>query len=477
VSVHVASKPSGARSKKAVEQGALPPAPRAPQLLQTAALLREPAGFLIGCRERLGDCYRASFIGFPRLVYVARPDLIKLAFDTDKGTGLAGAARAEFMEALVGRQSLLTLDGEEWLRQRRLLGPPLHGNAIERYRRQIAEIAAARIETWPLGAPLKLRPRMQAITLEVILRIVFGLEHSERHDRLRSLLPKLLSRGAWTAWMPKRALRGLESLDRGPRALRRANPLARLIELRDEVDSLLYAEIAERRASAAEGQRSDILSVLLSAGDQSGEPMSDAELRDELITMLEAGHETTATGLAWAFERLVRHPEVLARLEGELADGSGDSDGGGDYLKAVVQECLRVRPVVVDTARVLLEPLDLDGFRIPAGWWIATAIPAVHMHPGVWADPETFRPERFLGERVPPHAWIPFGGGQRRCIGSQLALLEMEVVIAEVVRRLRLRPANTRPEPARLSHVTMVPGRQARVLAQVRPSSRARNAP
>jgi cytochrome P450 family 135 len=464
VSAQATATPSGARSKT-VAHGVLPPGPRAPKLMQTAALLREPAGFLIGCRERLGDCYRVSFIGFPRLVYVARPDLIKLAFDTDKGTGLAGAARAEFMEALVGQHSLLTLDGKEWLRQRRLLGPPLHGNAIERYRLQVAEIAAAQIETWPLGTPLKLRSRMQAITLEVILRIVFGLEHSERHDRLRSLLPRLLSRGAWTAWMPKRALRGLERLDRAPRALRRANPLSRLIELRDEVDSLLYAEIAERRASAVEGQRSDILSVLLSARDESGEPMSDPELRDELITMLEAGHETTATGLAWAFERLVRHPEVLARLESELADGSGD------YLKAVVQESLRVRPVVVDTARVLTEPLDLDGFRIPAGWWIATAIPAVHMHPGVWADPETFRPERFLGARVPPHAWIPFGGGQRRCIGSQLALLEMEVVISEIVRRLRLRPADRSPEPARLSHVTMVPARQARVLAQVRARS------
>jgi cytochrome P450 family 135 len=463
VSVETLTRSSEAQSH-AVEHGALPPAPRAPKLIQTAALLREPARFLIRCREQLGDCYRASFIGFPRLVYVARPDLVKLAFDTDKGTGLAGAARAEFMEGLIGPHSLLTLDGEEWLRQRRLLGPPLHGNAIERYRRQIAEIAAAEVETWPLGTPLKLRPRMQAITLEAILRVVFGLERSERHERLRSLLPLLLRRGAWTAWAPKRALRGLESLDRGPRALRRANPLSRLIALRDEVDELLYAEIAERRASVGEGQRFDILSVLLAARDERGEPMSDAELRDELITMLEAGHETTATGLAWAFERLIRHPAVLGRLESELAEGSGD------YLKAVVQESLRVRPVVVDTARVLIEPLDLDGFRVPAGWWIGTAIPALHMHPEVWEEPAAFRPERFLGARVRPHAWIPFGGGQRRCIGSQLALLEMEVVIGEVVRRLRLRPVDMRPEPARLSHVTMVPARQARVLAQARSS-------
>lgn len=430
--------------------------------LQTAALLRDPAGFLIACRKRLGDCYSARFVGFPRLVYVARPDLVKLAFETDRGTGLAGAARAEFMEELVGQHSLLTLDGEQWARQRRLLGPPFHGAAIEDHRGRIAEIAASHVERWSLaGAPVRMRPLMQEITLDVILQVVFGIEDSERHDRLRRLLPELIRRGMWTAWMPERVLGAMERLDSGRGVLRRLNPLARLLEMREQVDRLIYAEIAQRRAAADLDERTDILSVLLRARDERGEPMSDVELRDELITLLEAGHETTATGLAWVFERLARHPRELGLVREEL--GGGRQDG---YLRAVIRECLRLRPVVVDTARVLLEPVRIGGFELPAGWWIATAIPAVHTHPDVWERPQQFMPERFLDGGVAPNAWIPFGGGQRRCVGSRLALIEMEVVAAEVIRRLRLRPVDPRPEAGRLHHVTIVPARQALLRAE-----------
>jgi cytochrome P450 family 135 len=446
----------------ASRERALPPGSRSPAIVQTAAALRDPAGFLIRSSKRYGDCYRMSLIGLPPLAYVARPDLVGLAFETDKGGGLAGATRAEVLEPVVGRYSLLTLDGDQWLRQRRLLGPPLHGEALGRYRAQIAEIAAREIERWPLRVPLKLRPRMQAITLEVILRVVFGLAGSERHQRLRVLLPQLIHRGAVAGFLPARALAMLERLDRRPRTARRINPVSRLADVRDEVDELLYAEIAERRGAANASERQDILSVLVAARDEHGAAMSDAELRDELVTLLEAGHETTATGLAWAFERLTRNPPVLARLEHEL------SAGDGAYLGAVVRECLRIRPVVVDTARLLTEPLELDSYTVPPGWWIATAIPAVHMNPQVWPQPQKLRPERFLSAGVPAHAWIPFGGGQRRCVGSRLALLEMEVVIAEVVRRLRLRPANRKPEAARLSHVTLVPARQAEVIATPR---------
>ena len=331
---------------------------------------------------------------------------------------------------------------------------------IENYRDQIHDIAVADIDGWPHGKPMPLRPRMQAITLEVILRLVFGIEDAARLDRLRSLLPRLTEEGAWLFWLP-RSVRW----DWFP-------PLKRLLALRDEVDAILFDEIAARRADPHVGERKDILSLLIAGGEA-----EDQELRDELMTLLAAGHETTATALAWAFERLARHPHVVDRVRAEE---------GEEYLDAVVKETLRIRPVITDVIRKLKEPMRLGEWEIPVDRHPTPAIALVHRDGRIHADRREFKPERFLNP--PPDAevsdstrggmprgarqkafsgWIPFGGGRRRCVGSHMALLEMKVVIKAVLERVDLEAPSPRGERVRIHHLTLIPARGA--LLTVRP--------
>jgi cytochrome P450 family 135 len=405
--------------------------------------------------------FRVRLVGFPRYVYVADPALAREVYAADRTVARAGEGRREFLAPLVGEHSLLCTEDEEWLRHRKLLGPVFHRKHVDGYAEEIAAIAGREIEGWPLGKPFELRPRMQAITLEVILRLVFGIEEPHRLERFRRQLPRLLEiAGGPLLWLIPPALWTREANQR--RLRRFPNPLRSFLETRDRVDELLYDEIARRRRGLDDSRR-DVLSMLLRARDEAGRGMSDVELRDQLVTLLEAGHETTATGLAWAFERLPRKPDVLARLVSEL------ERGGDEYLDAVVRETLRSRPVVLDTPRLLAGPLELGGYVIPEGWYVAPAIPTVQ---DAAADPGEFRPDRFLGE-APRDTWIPFGGGKRHCVGSHLALLEMRVVIAEVVRRLRLEPAAAEPEPQRMHHVTLVPSKGALVVAHARSASAA----
>jgi cytochrome P450 len=300
---------------------------------------------------------------------------------------------------------------------------------------------------------------MQAITLEVILRLVFGIRDAGRLNELRALLPPLIETGgSFFIWALPAALR--ERMERSPRLQRLpGSPMRRFYRLRERVDTIIYDEIARRRANP-DGERSDVLSMLLAARDERGAAMTDQELRDELVTLLEAGHETTATALAWTFERLSRHPEAVERLSSTLAAGEET------YLEAVVKEALRSRPVVFDAPRRLSGTLELDGYRVPAGWYVAPAIPLVHRAPDTFPDPDRFSPERFLGDKQPVEGWIPFGGGRRRCLGSQLALLEMKTVIAEVLRQVELQAADPADEPPRLRHVTLVPRDLTRVVAR-----------
>ena len=441
----------------------LPPGSRLPAPAQTLRLLRTPIEFLEGCRARYGRIFRAKIIGYPRLVYVADRELARRVFDTDRDIGRAGEVRREVMEPLVGRSSVLCLEGDEWLRQRKLLGPPLHGRVVESYRDEIARIAADEIGTWPQARPFALRPRMQAITLEVILRVVFGIRDAGRLRRLRELLPELIEAGMAAIVFGLLPLNSERVLNSRLLASIPASPLRRFWRLRAEADALIYDEI-ERRRAEPDGEAADVLSLLLEARDPEGRPMSNEELRDELVTLLEAGHETTATALAWTFERLVRSPTVMARLREAL-------DGGDEkYLDAVVKESLRTRPIVLDTPRLLDSTLDLDGYQIPEGWYVAPAIPLVHTDPDLYPDAAEFRPERFLEERIAPDAWIPFGGGRRRCIGSHMAMLEMKTVIAEVVDRVELHPAEPEPERARVHHVTLVPEKGTRVVAEPQPA-------
>jgi cytochrome P450 len=287
---------------------------------------------------------------------------------------------------------------------------------------------------------------MQSITLDVILRAVFGVRGEERLARFRATLPQLTEASGLVMWLP--FLR---------HNFGRWSPWARFLRMRRAVDQLVYEEISQRRADPDASERDDVLSVLLQARHEDGSHMSDLELRDELITLLTAGHETSATALAWSVERLLRNPHVLARLQSDPHDDD-------DYLEAVVKETLRVRPVVIDVARIAKREVDIGGRRIPAGTIVVPAIALVQLRPDLYPEPRAFRPERFLGDDQPPaYSWIPFGGGVRRCIGAAFAQLEIKTVLRTVLASARLSAPDTAPERQLSRHVTLVPARDALV--------------
>jgi cytochrome P450 len=420
-------------------------------VVQAVLYARDPVGFLQRYQRRYGDVFSLPFPAFGRLVYVADPELVKQVFTGDSATFQAGAANARALEPVLGRYSLLTLDGDEHMRQRKLLLPPFHGEAVRRYRDLIAEIAAREVERWPVGKPFALRPRMQAITLEVILRAVFGVRGEQRLGQFRALLPKLTDATGVQMWIP--FLR---------RDLGRWSPWGRFLRMRAAVDELVYDEIRRRRADPESAERDDVLSLLLAARHEDGSPMSDRELRDELITLLTAGHETSATALAWALERLLRTPHAMQRLVAET-DGEGD-----EYADAVVKETLRVRPIITDVARLVEDDVELGPWLVEAGTILVPAIALVQLMPAVYPDPEAFRPERFLDDQPAPYTWIPFGGGVRRCLGAAFAQLEVRTVLQTVAARAELRAPDPAPERTRLRNVTLVPARGARVVMAAR---------
>jgi cytochrome P450 family 135 len=401
---------------------------------------RHPNGWMERRWRRYGDVFSSRFPFFGRVVYVANPALVKEVFAGDSAVFHAGEANAMPLGEVMGNYSLLTLDDEPHMAQRKLLLPPFHGENVRRYAELVREITERELESWPVGEPFALRDRMQAITLEVILRAVFGVREEERLALYRERIPRLADTSNLLIWAP----------------------LARLVRSRlDAVDELIYEEIAARRADPDAENRGDVLSLLMAARHDDGSPMSDGELRDELMTLLTAGHETTATALAWAFERLLRTPAAMQRL----ADDPGDDE----YLDAVMKETLRVRPVISDIARKLTRDIDLAGYRIPAGTLVLIAIAALHVRPDLYPDPHAFRPERFLGEGAPEsYSWVPFGGGVRRCIGASFAQMEMKVALQTIVSRVRLRAAEPEPERARLRNVTTVPARGAQVVLEER---------
>lgn len=433
----------------------LPPGPRQPRAVQVARWVARPTEFMESSFRRFGDIVTLRFPDMDA-VAVSDPETIKQVFTGDPEVLRAGESNA-FLEPVVGGRSVLLLDGPRHIRERRLLLPPFHGERMQRYGELIAEIAERDIDGWPVGRPFALRPRTQAITLEVIMRAVFGIEDVERLSELRGKLAELTdisgSRVRWVGLL-------LPALQRSFGTSR--SPWSRFVAAREEVDALLYDEIARRRTDPQLAEREDILSLLLQARDEDGEPMSDGELRDELMTLLVAGHETTATALAWAFELLLRNPAALGRLEEELAED------GEQYLDAVIKETLRLRPVLPIVGRLLKEPFELRGYELPAGTMVAPCIYLTHRNPLVYPEPERFMPERFLDAQLDTYAWLPFGGGIRRCIGASFALFEMKVVIPAVLRRLRLKPVGERPEPMRRRAITFVPGRDALVVAERR---------
>ena len=432
----------------------LPPGPRIPSLLQAALVTASPYGWMLKRWQRYGDVFSSRFPIFGRVVYVADPALVKEVFTGDPGIFHAGEANTLALGDALGDHSLLTLDEDRHMSQRKLLLPPFHGESVRRYIEVMAQATEREVASWPVGKEIELRPRMQAITLDVIMRAVFGVRDNRRMDLFRKRIPPLGETTSVLNWLPffERDLGGI-------------TPAARFRRALAAVDELIYAEIAERRA-AHEGHdgRDDVLSVLLRARHEDGSPMTDAELRDELMTLLTAGHETTATGLAWAFERLMRTPDVMERLRGSLDDD--------DYVDAVVKETLRVRPVIVDVARKLTRDTKVAGWQLPAGTLVLPAIAVLHARPDLYDSPAEFRPERFLEGGPESYAWIPFGGGVRRCIGASFAQVEMRTVLREVLRRVRLRAPTQRPERGVIRHVTVVPGRGARAIVEERQLSR-----
>jgi cytochrome P450 family 135 len=430
----------------------LPPGPSSPRIVQLAGRFLRPNTFLQRCSKRYGPIFTLRMPMGENVVSVSDPEAIKAIFTSDPETFQVGTGGNALLEPLVGSSSLLTLDGAPHMRQRRLLLPPFHGERMQRYGEVIREVTESSLADWPLREPFPLQPRMQAITLDVILRAVFGIKDAERQDELRRTLRVLLdfgqSRLAFLPWIRHWA--------RGS--------WVRFLHMREGVDALLYEEITRRRQDGDAAERDDIMSLLVSARYEDGSPMTDKELRDELITLLVAGHETTATALAWAFELLFRHESPRRKLIEEIRTGNA----GEEYLEAVISETLRLRPVIEQVSRRVAAPVELNGYTIPAGTLLAPSIYLVHRRPDIYPDPGTFKPERFLENPPQTYAWLPFGGGVRRCIGASFATLEMKVVLKTILSRAELRPADAQPEPPSARAVTTAPKHGAMaVLEQV----------
>ncbi|HSS32476.1 MAG TPA: cytochrome P450 [Solirubrobacterales bacterium] len=425
----------------------LPPGPRMSRVLQTAIWSRQAQWMLEQSRARFGRMFTLKIAYEGDWVMVSDPELVKQVFTGDPKIFHAGEGN-QILRPILGDNSVLVLDEKQHIGQRRLLLPPFHGERMQAYGEKMTAIAAREIESWPTGTPYQLRPRMQAITLEIILETVFGIHGGERMAPLRDSLREFLDLTTNPAVLVPLLLIGPDRI-RGVPAFRRRI---------ERVDELIYGEIADRRAAEDVAERDDILSMLVAARHEDGSPMSDAEIRDELLTLLVAGHETTATALSWAMERLVRHPEKLERLRDEAFAGEDA------YLTATIQETLRLRPVIVIVIRKLTEPVELGGYELPAGASVTPSIHLIHRDPEIYPEPERFLPERFLDNPPGTYTWIPFGGGIRRCLGAAFAQFEMAVVLRELVKRHDIRPANPASERSFRRAITETPRHNAEVV-------------
>jgi cytochrome P450 len=433
----------------------LPPGPRIPTSLQTLGWGARPLPFMERCHARYGDVFTLRIRNENTWVFLCDPEDIKRVFTGDPAVLRAGEANA-VLEPVVGPRSVLLLDEPTHMAHRKLLLPPLHGERMQRYEQLMADVTRADIDGWPVGEPFALMPRMQAITLEVIMRAVFGVTQASGLEHLSELL-----RGTIRSLTNPRLLALLALL--GPVRLMRNG---RFRAMMDPVDEAVLAEIRRRRREPDLEQREDILSLLVQARYEDGAGMSDEELRDELMTLLVAGHETTATSLSWAFERLLRHPEKLERLRGEIEAGESE-----EYLDAVVKETLRLRPVLPVVVRKLAEPMEFGGHLVPAGVAVAPCIYLMHRREEIYPNPRAFAPERFLERPAGTYTWIPFGGGVRRCLGASFAQLEMKRVLQTVLSDVELAPAESRSERVVRRSITLNPEHGGRVVVRRRRSS------
>jgi cytochrome P450 family 135 len=408
--------------------------------------------FLEACRRRYGDAVTMGTLFDSKFVMVFDPALVKQLFQGSNSQLHAGEANA-LLGPILGQRSVLLLDEDEHLRHRRLMLPSFHGKRMQVFADVMRDAADQEIDSWPVGEPFAVMPSMQSLTLRVIMRAVFGFEQGPAEDELRARLREMIE--------PIARPRGVLLMTLVGRLGSRSSATEQFEARRRAVDELLYAEIARRRAAPDLDQRDDVFSMLLLASDEDGKRLSDEEVRDELVTLLLAGHETTATGLAWTFDLLLHSPEVLARAV----------DADDEYLDAVVKESLRIRPVIPGVGRVVRGgPFSLGRWRIPEGLEINPSIRVIHRRADLYPQPFAFNPERFLGPDAPDtYTWIPFGGGTRRCLGASFAQMEMRVVLRRVLERATLRAAVSTLDETSFRGITIAPKNGVRVVLERAP--------
>jgi cytochrome P450 len=405
-------------------------------------------------RHELGDVWQMALLSRKEpFVVTTHPDHVKSLFKA-KPADAPSLTGESPLRPILGPNSVLTSVGERHMRQRKLLLPPFHGEAVQRYVAMIGEVAEREIDRWPVGKPFALAPRMQAITLDVIMGGVFGIGTSPPRGSVERRMRQTIRRLLLASTNPVYQLIELQNAGRTePRGILRA--------LLGIVDRQLYAVIRERRAAGRVEGRHDVLSLLLEARDEQGEPLTDEELRDELMSLVLAGHETTANSLAWTFERLVRTPAAYDRLR-EIV--RSDDPAADSHVEATVYEGMRVRPVIPLIVRMVKRRWRLGDYVVPANTPVVVNIVALHHREDVYPEPHAFRPERFLTQKPGTYTWIPFGGGIRRCLGATLAMAEQRVVLRAIAQRTDLVAARQAPEHPRQRNVTMIPNRGGRVV-------------
>jgi cytochrome P450 len=429
-----------------------------PSTLQAVAWARRPLPFLERCQKHFGDIFTIRVRHSGTWVILADPEDVKKVFTADHAALGVGVANS-ILGPLLGPRSVMLLEEPEHVRRRKLMLPPFHGERMQNYSRMMTDVTRREVSTWPHGEPFELWPRMQEITLEAIVRVVFGPVETDRLRRLRHLLRRL------TNWMnDPRRLNLLAAA--GPSRFAGASDYRGMM---GPVEDAVLEEVRRRQLDPDCTDGADIAAMLGEARYEDGSPMTEQDLRDELVTLLTDG--PTSSLLSWAFERILRHPEQYARLRAELdapRDGEQADDEQGAYLDAVVKETMRLCPAAPIVVRKLLSPMELGGYTIPAGTTVAPCVHLVHRRPDVYPEPLRFLPERFLGRPAGAYTWIPFGGGVRRCLAASYAQLLMKQVIAAVIREVDLRVVDPRSERARKSAIAFVPHKHALVLSAPR---------
>jgi cytochrome P450 len=427
---------------------ALPPGPRIPRIRQSARWAREPLPFLERCRERYGDTFTLRLLHLGTWVVLSDPEDAKRIFTADSGDLGVGVPNL-MLRPVLGPHSVMLSEEPEHMTRRRLMLPRFHGERMKEDAEMMTELARREVRAWPVGEPFELWPRMQALTQEVVMRAVFG-DDGGRLDPLRALLTRL------TETVNDSGRLGRLSLF-GPRWLERSRGWRRVMA---PVEAAVLEEARRRRAEGENGRR-DAVSILIDARYEDGSPLSEKDLRDELLTLLTDG--PTSSSLAWVFERLLRHPEKLERLRDEVLAGEGDA-----YLDAVIKETLRLRPPVSVVVRRLLAPAELGGYRLPAGTLVAPCVYLIHHREDVYPEPDSFLPERFLEQRAAVPTWIPFGGGARRCLAASYAEQEMKRVVRTVLGEVDLEPVESRSERVTRSAIAFSPAQHGLVVSRPR---------